>query len=204
STLDGRDLRTSFAPTKILLERLRNAEQADVVLMTREGVVELIDEGILCRDYHDIATSSIGIAQFAGAPELDISTRGKLREVLVDARSIAYSASGASGIFFAELIRELGIEELVKRKAVISPGGFTAEFVARGQAEIAVQQMSELHAIGGLGTITPLPDDAQCLTVFSAASVASSANIDALNAVVSELRSEYGTIQLRSVGLEPV
>ncbi|RUV28757.1 MULTISPECIES: substrate-binding domain-containing protein [unclassified Mesorhizobium] len=204
STLDGRNLRLTFAPTKILLDRLRNGEQADVVVLTREGILRLVEEGILNPNYQDIAISSIGIAQAIGASAIDISTPEKLRDVLVGTGSIAYSASGASGIFFAELIRRLDIEELVRRKAIISPAGFTGEFVAKGQAEIAIQQLSELHAVGGLGPITPLPDEAQCLTVFSAASATRSASPDALDAITAALTSEDGRSQLRAAGLQPV
>jgi molybdate transport system substrate-binding protein len=203
-TLDGHHLVPSFAPTKLLLDRLRSGEKADVVILTKEGVLELVEEGLLGPGHRDVAISSIGLAQAVGVPTIDISTATKLREVLIGAKSVAYSASGASGIFFAELIKRLGIEATVKSKAVISPGGFTGEFVANGQAEIAIQQMSELHAVKGLGAIMPLPEEAQCLTVFSAASMASTTHDNALRAVVSQLTSESGRSRLQSVGLRPV
>lgn len=204
STFDGRYLSLSFAPTKILLERLRNGERADVVVLTKDGILQLVEEGVLNPDYQDIAISSVGIAQATGATAIDISTTEKLRSVLVGAGSIAYSASGASGIFFAELIRRLDIEDLVKRKAIISPAGFTGEFVVKGQAEIAIQQLSELHAVPGLGPITALPDESQCLTVFSMASATNSPFVDALRAVASALKSSEGGRRLRAVGLQPV
>lgn len=203
-TLDGHHLVPSFAPTKLLLDRLRSGEKADVVILTKEGVLELVEEGLLGPQHRDVAISSVGLAQAVGAPSIDVSTSAKLCEVLIGAKSIAYSASGASGIFFAELIKRLGIEVTVKSKAVISPGGFTGELVANGQAEIAIQQMSELHAVKGLGVITRLPEAAQCLTVFSAASIASPASDHALDAVVSLVMSERGRSRLQSVGLQPI
>lgn len=203
-TIGGSELRTSFSPTNLLLDQLRSGERADVVLLTKEGVLKLTDEKILRPGCLDIAISTVGIVQAKGTQDLDISTVGKLREVLINAKSIAYSANGASGIFFADLIRRLEIEQLVQDKAVISLDGFTGEFVANGQAEIAVQQVSELRSVSGLGTITLLPDDAQSRTVFTAASVAKSPNMDALQTIVSRLKSDNGIALLRAVGLEPI
>lgn len=106
-------------------------------------------------------------------------------------------------MFFSELIKRLGIEDAVKAKAVISPQGFTGEFVASGQAQVAVQQLSELHAVAGLGRITPFPADAQSLTVFTAASCAGSGNACAFEAFIAELTSVKGRSRLEAVGLTP-
>lgn len=190
-----------FAPTQLLLQRLNAGESADAIIVTKEGAEQLAANGIVHRDYRDIAISSVGIAQAQGSEPLDITTVDKFRSVLLGVQSIAYSASGASGIFFADLLEKLGIAETVKDKSIVISSGFTGELVASGHAEIAIQQMSELHTVRGLGKITPLPPEAQCLTVFSAATLTKSANPDALNSILSLLKSDRGRHAIQSSGL---
>lgn len=203
STLGGCPLKAAFAPTKLLLNRLRHGEPADVVLLTKAGVLQLIEEKILDTHYKDIATSSLGIGQASTRQQLDIGTLARLRDVLLDARSIAYSANGASGQLFVELVRRLEIEELVKQKAVVSPDGFTGAFVVSGEAEIAVQQISELRSVNGLGPITPLPEEAQCTTVFTAARPVTSTSPEAFEQILSLFASADGQARLKAVDLTP-
>ena len=92
----------------------------------------------------DLVTSDIGMAVKQGAPVPDISTTEAFVATLRAARSIAFSKQGASGMYFASLLKRLGIEDEVRAKATVLPEGLTGEPVARGEVELAVQQMSEL------------------------------------------------------------
>jgi len=87
----------------------------------------------------------------------------------VAARSVAYSRTGASGIYFAGLLPRLGLAEAVNAKATIIPQGFTAEKLVSGEADIAVQQISELMVVPGIEVVGPLPDPVQEMTTFAAA-----------------------------------
>ena len=146
-----------FAPTVGLLERLRKAEAADVVILTREGLDELIAEGTVSADSKvDLARSYVGIAVKAGAPCPDIATRAALCKALLAARSVAYSRIGASGIYFARLIEQLGIASDVNARAVIT-AGFTAERLLTDEADLAVQQISELKQVPGVEIVGPIP-----------------------------------------------
>jgi len=96
----GAKLDADYAPTVGLLKRLREGEKADVLILTREGLDELIGEGaVVAASKVDLARSYVGLAVKAGQPHPDISTEAALRKTLLAARSVAYSKIGASGIY---------------------------------------------------------------------------------------------------------
>ena len=106
----GCRIEAEFAPTLALLERVRSHEPADVVILTREGLDELTQQGrVVAESCVDLARSYVGLAVEAGTPRPDISDEMALRATLLGARSVAYSRIGASGIFFAQLIARMGI-----------------------------------------------------------------------------------------------
>ncbi|WP_043339004.1 substrate-binding domain-containing protein [Belnapia moabensis] len=165
----GRLIAADFAPTAALLRRIEASEAADIAILTAEAVEALVAEGrLLPGSRRDLCISLIGMAVRAGAPRPDIATPEACREALLGARSIAYSRAGASGIFFAGLIERLGIAEAVNTKAIVIPQGLTAELAARGEAEIAIQQVSELMAVPGIDIVGPLPEALNTRAVFSA------------------------------------
>ncbi len=192
-----------FAPTVGLLERLRKAEAADVVILTREGLDELIVEGTVSADSKvDLARSYVGIAVKAGAPCPDIATRAALCKALLAARSVAYSRIGASGIYFARLIEQLGIASDVNARAVIT-AGFTAERLLTDEADLAVQQISELKQVPGVEIVGPIPHELQTPAVFSAGRMAASRQAAAADALLTFLSSPEAAPALRESGLEP-
>jgi molybdate transport system substrate-binding protein len=164
-----RPVAAEFAPTAALLRRIAAGEPADLAILTAEAVEAQMAEGrLLPGSRRDLCISLIGMAVCAGAPRPDITTPEACRAVLLGARSIAYSRAGASGIFFAGLIERLGIAEAVAAKATVIPQGLTAELAARGEVEIAIQQVSELMAVPGVDIVGPLPEEMNTRAVFSA------------------------------------
>src|SRR6201999_454600 len=144
-------------------------EAADVVILTREGLDEITREGrMVAESCVDLARSFVGIAVKAGAAHPDISTEAALRAALLGARSVAYSRLGASGILFATLSEQLGIASDINARAVVIPQGFTAERLVSGEADLAVQQISELKQIGGIEVVGPIPLALQTPALFSA------------------------------------
>jgi hypothetical protein len=106
----GARIEAGFAPTLALLERLRAGEAADVVILTREGLEEVVHEGrVASESCVDLARSYVGLAVRAGEVHPDISSEPALRAALLGARAVAYSRLGASGILFAKLIERMGI-----------------------------------------------------------------------------------------------
>jgi molybdate transport system substrate-binding protein len=193
-----------FAPTHALLERIAAGETADAAIITRAALNDLAAKGVMRADsVTDIAISHVGIAVRAGAPKPDISSVEALKAALLDAESIAYSKIGASGLFFAELMGRLGLTDAVNRKAIVIPGGLTGEFAARGEAEIAVQQVSELMMVRGVDIVGPLPPGADGATMFSAGIFAASRKAEAARSLLAYLRSADAAPVLTKAGLEP-
>ncbi|MBR0757786.1 substrate-binding domain-containing protein [Bradyrhizobium jicamae] len=193
-----------FAPTLALLQRLRGGEGADLVILTREGLDEMANEGhVVATSCVDLARSYVGLAVKAGAAHPDIATEAALRATLLDARAVAYSKLGASGILFAQLIERLGIAAEINARAVIIPQGFTAEKLVTGEADLAVQQISELKQVDGTEVIGPIPRDLQTPAVFSAGRMAASPKADAADHLLRYLASPDVAPVLRETGLEP-
>jgi molybdate transport system substrate-binding protein len=203
-TAGGVQIDADFAPTLTLLDRLRGAEAADVVILTREGLDQLVREGRVVADSCvDLARSYVGLAVKAGAAHPDIATEPALRATLLGARSVAYSRIGASGILFAQLIERLGIASEINARAMIIPQGFTAERLVTGEADLAVQQISELKQVGGIEVIGPIPRELQTPVVFSAGRMAMSAKVGPSDRLLQFLASPEVAPVLRESGLEP-
>ena len=193
-----------FAPTLALLDRLRGGEIADVVILTHEGLEQLAREGsVAAESCVDLARSFVGIAVRAGAAHPDIATEAALRATLLGARCVAYSRLGASGIFFAQLIERLGIASDINARAMIIPQGFTAERLVSGEADIAVQQISELKQVRGIEVVGPIPRELQIPAVFSVGRMAASERGDQADRLLRFLASAEVAPILRDSGLEP-
>jgi molybdate transport system substrate-binding protein len=200
----GTRIDADFAPTLGLLDRLRGGEAADVVILTREGLDELASEGAVVADSRvDLARSYVGIAVKAGADHPDIATEAALRATLLGAGSVAYSRIGASGIFFAQLIERMGIASEINAKARITPSGFTAERLVAGDADLAVQQISELKQVAGVEIVGPIPLHMQNPAVFSAGRLAGSKRVVQADELLKYLASPEAAQVLRDSGLEP-
>jgi molybdate transport system substrate-binding protein len=196
-------LDADFAPTVGLLKRLREGETADVLILTREGLDELIAEGaVVASSRVDLARSYVGLAVKAGQPHPDIATEAAFKAAVLAARSVAYSRIGASGIFFAELIQRLGIANEINARATIT-SGFTAERLVTGEADLAVQQLSELKQVAGIELVGPIPLHLQTAAIFTAGRAATSAHAETADALLKYLASKEVAPVLREAGLEP-
>ena len=200
----GARIEADFAPTLGLLARLREGEAADVVILTREGLAGLAANGsVVAESCVELARSFVGLAVRAGAVHPDIATEAALRATLLGARSIAYSGLGASGIFFAQLIAQMGIAADINARATIVPQGFTAERLLSGEADLAVQQISELKQVRGVAIVGPLPLHLQSPAVFSAGRLTMSNKVDQADRLLQYLASDEVVPALRESGLEP-
>jgi molybdate transport system substrate-binding protein len=200
----GVQIEADFAPTQALLKRLRNGEAADLVILTREGLDEVIAEGrVVAESAADLARSYVGIAVAAGQAHPDISSASALRKTLLAARSVAYSRLGASGIYFAELIVRMGIAAEINARATIVQQGFTAERLVSGEVDLAVQQISELKQVEGIEVVGPIPQDLQTPALFSAGRMAMAKNAQAADRLLRYLASPEVAPVLRQSGLEP-
>jgi molybdate transport system substrate-binding protein len=200
----GARIDVDFAPTLGLLDRLRGGETADVVILTKEALDDLAAKGmVVAESCVDLARSFVGIAVKAGAGHPDITTESALRATLIGARSVAYSRIGASGILFARLIAEMGIADAINARARIIPSGLTAELLVTAEADLAVQQISELKLVPGIEVVGPIPRELQIPAVFSAGRLAGSARAAQSDALLQYLASSEVAPVLRQSGLEP-
>jgi molybdate transport system substrate-binding protein len=165
----GLAIAARYKSTNAQLIAIAEGATADVAIITRQAIDQLTAEGkIVPGSARDVAQSGIGLAVRAGAPKPDISTVEALKQTILAAESIAFSRLGASGVHFAEVIERLGIADEIRRKAIISDA-YMGEIVARGEAELAVQQISELMPVAGIDIVGPLPGDLQKISLFAAA-----------------------------------
>jgi molybdate transport system substrate-binding protein len=139
-----------------------------------------------------------------GDPRPDISTVEALKRTLLDAKSIAYSDS-ASGVYIEkELIPRLGLAEQLRGKARAIPAEPVGKVVARGDAQIGFQQLSELKPIEGIDIVGYLPGDTQKVTIFSAGISSSSKEPQAAKSLVDFLASPNAHRTIAKTGLEPI
>jgi molybdate transport system substrate-binding protein len=192
-----------FAPTVGLMPRLRGGEKADVAILTREGLEDLVAESmVIAASMVDLARSYVGIAVRAGAPHPNIATEAAFRVSVLAARSVAYSKIGASGIYFAGLIERLGIAAEINAKATVIASGFTAERLITGEADLAVQQISELKQVDGIEVVGPIPLSLQTPAVFSAGRMAAALSGEQADALLRYLASPEVAPVLVETGLE--
>jgi molybdate transport system substrate-binding protein len=194
----------TWGSTANLVKELETGAAADLVILTAESIDDLIKKGtVVAGSRVDIASSGIGLAVRKGAKKPDISTPDALKAALLAARSVSHSKSGMSGIYFPTVLVRLGIAEQMKGKIVMpEPGTPVGELIARGDAEIGVQQISELLPVAGIDIIGPLPPALQKITIFSAGILTKAKEADAARAYVKFVMAEAGPL-LKVKGLEP-
>jgi molybdate transport system substrate-binding protein len=152
----------------------------------------------------DLARSGIGVVVKQGAPHPDISTVDALKKVLLAAKSVAYSDS-ASGVYIQnEMFKKMGIEADMAGKARMIPAEPVGGVVARGDAEIGFQQISELKPIKGIDLLGPLPPEVQQYTIFSAGIVSGSGQTEAATALLHFFASPEAATAIIDSGLEPM
>ena len=192
--------------TNAIPVRLDRGEPADVLIMVGYALGDLIKKGKVVEATRvDLVKSPIAIAVKAGAPKPDISTSDAVKHALLAAKSVAYSDS-ASGVYVStDMFNKLGIAAEMKDKAKMIPATPVGEIVAKGEAEIGFQQMSELKPVKGIDIVGPLPTDLQKITVFSAGVATVSKEPEAAKALIKFLQtSPVAKDEMTKSGLDPI
>jgi molybdate transport system substrate-binding protein len=185
--------------------RLARGEPADIVILARTSLDRLVKDGkVIDHSQVDLVRSRIGMAVKAGAKQPDISTEARFRQVLLDAKSIAYSDS-ASGVYIStEMFGKLGIVDQVAAKGKMIPGTPVGESVARSESEIGFQQISELLPVAGITIVGAIPESVQMVTTFSAGLSTTSVARAAARQLVAYLSSKQAWQTIRLSGLDPI
>jgi molybdate transport system substrate-binding protein len=174
---------------------------ADVVILSKEGLNDLIAANrIAANSAVDLARTPLGMAVRAGAPKPDIGSVDGFKQTLLRAKAITYPSS-TTGIYMAtKLFPQLGIDKDLAGKS--SNAGVAA--VARGEADIAIQPVSELLHVAGTDFVGTLPKQIQYISVFSAAQVATSTKGDQARQLIGFLASAKASSAMRDSGMEPM
>ena len=185
--------------------RIAREEPVDVVIIVGDALGKLIQDGkVVASSRADLARSLIGAAVRSGAAKPDIGTVDAFKKALADAKSIAYSDS-ASGVYIETVLyKRLGISDAIKAKSRMIPAEPVGEVVARGEAELGFQQMSELKPIKGIDIIGPIPADIQKVTTFSAGLATGAREPEAAAALIKFLAAPSSAAAILKSGMEPV
>ena len=194
-------LELAFDATQAILPRVRAGEAGDLLILTAEAIAELRAAGIVGETW-TLGCSGVGLAVRAGAARPDIGSVEALKSALLAAASVAHSKVGASGLYFSQVLERLGIADRLKKRIVVEKGPVGLA-VARGEAELGVQQLCELQPVAGIDIVGPLPGDLQKLTCFAAGIRTNPADPRAVAALAAWLRTAEARAAMAAGGLEP-
>jgi molybdate transport system substrate-binding protein len=200
----GHKVTTVWGGVNETAKRVADGEVADVVMLPAAQIDELIKLGKIVPDSRvNVATSGVGVAIRSGAPRIDATTSDGIRKAMLAAKTIAYS-SGPSGVHIAHLIAEWGLTDQLKGKIVPAvPNVPIGVIVARGNADIGFQQVSELLPVEGIDYLGPLPADIQEVTVFSAGVHKAAGQTEAARSLLKFLTAPEAAAIIRKTGMEP-
>ena len=194
----GHKVIVSFEAGPSLMQKINSNAPADVVTHYPEIIDDLVKQGKVVGSRVDFAR-----AVKAGAPKPDISTPEAFRRAMLAAKSLAYARTGASGIIAAKLMERLGLSEQLKDKTKLVDGVPVAEIVARGEAEIGMQQINVILPVAGADYVGPLPAELQGYVDFAVGVLAVSKERDAAQELVKFMSSPEAAPLIRKSGMEP-
>ena len=192
----------TFAPAAVLRTNIDQGAPFDVAILTMPLTNALADEGKVGSARTTIAHSGIGVAIHKGAPKPDISTTEAFKQALLNAKSLGFTAAGASGVYLKTLFEKLGIADDLKPKIKLLQGG-AGEAAANGEVEIGLTQISEILPYANAELVGPLPADIQTYTYFSGAVSAASKEANAATAFIKFLSAPAALAVIKAKGMEP-
>jgi len=185
-------------------KRVQAGEAFDVVILASDAIDKLVASGhVVAGSRVDLVHSGVAIAVREGAPHPDVSTEDALRQAVLAARTVSYS-TGPSGVALAKLFERWGIADQIRDRIVTPPPGIpVGSLVAKGEVELGFQQLSELINLPGIAVLGPMPQAVQIVTTFSGGVCASSAQADAVRAMLAFMASPDAVEPKRRQGMDP-
>ena len=203
----GNKLSIGYGLIADIKKRIVAGETADVIILSRPAMDDLQKQDkIAPGSIANVVGTPVAIAVRAGAPKPDISSADALKRSLLAAKSIVYAdpaKGGASGVYFAHVVEQLGIAEQLKSRTILVPGAQAADVVAKGEAEIGVGQASEIVPVSGAQLVGPLPGELGSVTKFTAGIGAGSKASEAGKSLIQFLRGPEAAPVFKSKGLQP-
>ena len=200
----GHKVVAAWSGTAGVVKRVTDGEAVDLVIVGSEALDKLIKDGKLAAGSRvDFARSGVGVAVRPGYAKPDLSTADAVKKAVLDAKSVAYS-SGPSGLYIAEMFKHMGIEEQIKPKLVLPPSNVqVGEVLAKGEADLGFQQVSDLVHMQGITYVGPLPAALQNITTYSIGVHPSAPAGEAARALVKFLTAPEGRSAITKAGLDP-
>jgi molybdate transport system substrate-binding protein len=200
----GHKVTITYTGTLGAKKRIAAGEFFDLLIMSSPDIDAFITSGTLAPGSRvDLAKSGVGIGVRAGAPKPDIGSTEAFKKTLLAAKSIGYS-TGPSGVYVIGLFDRLGIADQLKPKLKQTPTGvFVGTLVATGEAEIGIQQVSEMSHYPGVDYVGPLPADIQKTTIFASGLAANAKQPVAAKALVKFITSPDAAQAFKKRGMEP-
>ena|SRR6188508_2103373 len=196
-------LRAEYHATQALLKSIADGAAADVVILTREGIDQLVGQGaVLPETRLELGRSGVGMAVRAGAPKPDISSFEALKRTLLNAESVGHSKQGASGLYFAGLLEKHGLANKLKKRVIVEKGPVAAG-IAKGEIQLGAQLLCELAPVAGIDIIGPLPNEVQTYYAFSAAVMKKSKNPAGAKAFLDFMRTQPVRTAMKKNLIEP-
>src|SRR4029450_3958849 len=190
-----------------LQKRIEGGEAFDVAVITPAIVDDLAGKGkIAAGTRANLATVGIGVVVKDGAPKPDVSTVEAFKNALLAAKTVAYidpASGGSSGIYVDKLLERLNIADQVRPKAKLKKGGYVADLIVSGEAELGVHQISEIVPVKGAVLVGPLPKEIQNTTTYAAGLSASPQNKEAAQALIKIFSGPEAAAVLKSKGMDP-
>jgi molybdate transport system substrate-binding protein len=194
----------SFEAGPSLMNKIDSNAPADLVTHYPSAIDDLIKQGkVLPGTRVDFARGGIGLAVMKGAPKPDIGSAEAFKRAMLAAKSVAYSRTGASGVYTAKLMERLGIADEMKPKTKLVDGVPVAEIVAKGEAELGLQQINVILPVVGVDYVGPLPGDLQDYVEFAAGVLAVSKEPEAARALVKFMSAPEAAPLIKKSGMEP-
>jgi molybdate transport system substrate-binding protein len=200
----GHKLVFGYDPSAAVRRQIEQGAAFDVAIITRAALEDLAKKGKLqAATIADIGKSGLGVAVKKGAPKPDIGTVEAFKRTLLAAKSVVRSTEGASGAYFEKLLGRLGIAAEMKDKVRLGPSGRISEMAARGEVELAVQQISEILPVKGADFVGPFPAEIQLYTLFSIGLGTGAKDTKAAMELVAFVTAPAAAAVVKSKGLEP-
>jgi molybdate transport system substrate-binding protein len=201
----GDKITVTFHSGAALPAKVRESMDSDLVVTTPTAIADLTSAGrLIAGSRIDFVRSGAGVAVKQGAPKPDIGTVEAFKNALLAAKSVGIS-SGPSGVHLQSVLVKLGIADAIQPKTVTPPlGERIGSIVARGEAEIGVQQITELLLMPGIDYVGPLPNELQANIVYALAIPASAPHRDAAQALAKFLTSPAAVPVMKKLGLDPL
>jgi molybdate transport system substrate-binding protein len=203
----GNKLKIGYSLIADIKKRMLAGETADVVILSRPAMDDLgKQDKFVSGSIINVVGTPVAMAARAGAPKPDISTVEALKRSLLAAKSIVYAdpaKGGASGVYFAHVVDQLGIAEQLKSKTILVPGAQSGDVVARGEAELGVAQASEIVPVAGVQLVGPLPGEFASTTLFTAGIGAGTKAPEAAKSLIQFLTGPVAAPVFKSKGFQP-